>query len=111
MNAGIGDAVAVGAALDAALEHGAPDPLEAYSAARRPVAEQVVAVTNRLTWLATMDRQARTLRNTVLAMLTYRQPPPGPAALHARLPLAPMPFGQPGPRAQTPWSAWGNQAR
>ena len=69
MNAGIGDAVAVAAALDASLEHGAPDPLAAYSAARRPVAEQVVAVTNRLTWLATMDRQVRTLRNSVLALL------------------------------------------
>ena len=69
MNAGIGDAVAVAAALDASLEHGAPDPLAAYSAARRSVAEQVVAVTNRLTWLATMDRQVRTLRNSVLALL------------------------------------------
>jgi 2-polyprenyl-6-methoxyphenol hydroxylase-like FAD-dependent oxidoreductase len=69
MNAGIGDAVAVGAALDACLEHGSPDPLDAYTAARRPVAEQIVAVTNRLTWLATMDRQVRTLRNTALALL------------------------------------------
>jgi 2-polyprenyl-6-methoxyphenol hydroxylase-like FAD-dependent oxidoreductase len=68
-NAGIGDAVTVGQALDAALEHGSPDPLAAYTAARRPVAEEVVAVTNRLTWLATMDRQVRTLRNVVLGML------------------------------------------
>jgi hypothetical protein len=29
----------------------------------------VVAVTNRLTWLATMDGQVRTLRNSVLALL------------------------------------------
>jgi 2-polyprenyl-6-methoxyphenol hydroxylase-like FAD-dependent oxidoreductase len=69
MNAGIGDAVAVGQALDACLEHGAPELLEAYTAARRPVAEQVVAITNRLTWLATMDRQVRTLRNSVLALV------------------------------------------
>ncbi len=68
MNAGIGDAVALGGALDASLEHGTPDPLEAYTAARRPVAQQIVAITNRLTWLATMDRQVRTLRNTVLAL-------------------------------------------
>jgi 2-polyprenyl-6-methoxyphenol hydroxylase-like FAD-dependent oxidoreductase len=68
MNAGIGDAAALGAALDASLDQGAPDPLGAYAAARRPVAEQVVAITNRLTWLATMDRQVRTLRNTVLAL-------------------------------------------
>lgn len=69
MNAGIGDAVAVAGALDIGLGHGSPDPLAAYTAARRPVAEQVVAITNRLTWLATMDRQVRTLRNTVLALL------------------------------------------
>jgi 2-polyprenyl-6-methoxyphenol hydroxylase-like FAD-dependent oxidoreductase len=69
MNVGIGDAVAVGQALDACLELGSPDPLKAYTAARRPVAEQVVAITNRLTWLATMDRQVRTLRNTLLALL------------------------------------------
>ncbi len=69
MNAGIGDAAALAAVLDEALRHGSTDPLQAYTAARRPVAEQVVAVTNRLTWLATMDRQVRTLRNTVLTML------------------------------------------
>jgi len=33
------------------------------------VAQQVVAVTNRLTWLATMDRRVRTLRDAVLARL------------------------------------------
>jgi 2-polyprenyl-6-methoxyphenol hydroxylase-like FAD-dependent oxidoreductase len=70
MNAGIGDAVAVAAALDASLDHGAADPLAAYSVARRAVAEQIVAITNRLTWLATMDRQVRTLRNSVLVLLS-----------------------------------------
>jgi 2-polyprenyl-6-methoxyphenol hydroxylase-like FAD-dependent oxidoreductase len=69
MNAGIGDAEALGDALDAILERGATDALDAYGATRRSVARQVVAVTNRLTWLATMDRQVRTLRNAVLAML------------------------------------------
>jgi 2-polyprenyl-6-methoxyphenol hydroxylase-like FAD-dependent oxidoreductase len=69
MNAGIGDAVALGDALDAALERGATDALDSYAAARRSVARQVVAVTNRLTWLATMEGQVRTLRNGVLAML------------------------------------------
>jgi 2-polyprenyl-6-methoxyphenol hydroxylase-like FAD-dependent oxidoreductase len=69
MNAGIGDAAALGNALDAALERGSTDPLEAYTAAQRPVAEQVVAITNTLTWLATMDGQLRTLRNITLAML------------------------------------------
>jgi 2-polyprenyl-6-methoxyphenol hydroxylase-like FAD-dependent oxidoreductase len=69
MNAGIGDAVALADALDAALERGATGTLDTYEAARRSVARQVVAVTNRLTWLATMDRQVRSLRNAVLAML------------------------------------------
>jgi 2-polyprenyl-6-methoxyphenol hydroxylase-like FAD-dependent oxidoreductase len=69
MNAGIGDAVALAAALDTALQHGGTDPLAAYTTAQRAVAEQVVAVTNRLTRLATMDRQVRALRNTVLTML------------------------------------------
>jgi 2-polyprenyl-6-methoxyphenol hydroxylase-like FAD-dependent oxidoreductase len=89
MNAGIGDAVALGQAPDAALERGSTAPLQDYTAAQRPVAEQIVAITNRLTWLATMDRQVRTLRNAVLALvnpvarrrlarrlslLVYRQP-------------------------------------
>jgi 2-polyprenyl-6-methoxyphenol hydroxylase-like FAD-dependent oxidoreductase len=70
MNAGVGDAAALAQALDAALQHDTTDPLDAYTAARRPVAEQVVAITNRLTWLATMDKQVRTLRNTILTILS-----------------------------------------
>ena len=70
MNTGIGDAVALADALDAALEGGTTQTLDSYSATRRSVARQVVAVTNRLTWLATMDRQVRTLRNVVLTMLS-----------------------------------------
>jgi 2-polyprenyl-6-methoxyphenol hydroxylase-like FAD-dependent oxidoreductase len=69
MNAGIGDAVALGAALDAAIERRSTDPLVAYSAARRPVAQQIVATTNRLTRLATMDKQLRRFRNTTLSAL------------------------------------------
>jgi 2-polyprenyl-6-methoxyphenol hydroxylase-like FAD-dependent oxidoreductase len=69
MNAGIGDAIALGAALDTAIEHDSTGPLEAYGNARRPVAQQIVAVTNALTWLATMDRQLRAARNTVLMAL------------------------------------------
>jgi 2-polyprenyl-6-methoxyphenol hydroxylase-like FAD-dependent oxidoreductase len=69
MNAGIGDAVALAGALDRAIENDSPAALEAYSAARRPVAQQIVTVTDRLTRLATMDRQLRALRNTTLAAL------------------------------------------
>jgi 2-polyprenyl-6-methoxyphenol hydroxylase-like FAD-dependent oxidoreductase len=70
MNAGIGDGIALAEALDAALEQDTAAPLDGYTTARRRVAEQVVAVTNRLTWLATMDRQVRTLRNTTLAAVS-----------------------------------------
>ena len=69
MNAGIGDAAALGAALDAAIERGSPAPLDAYTATRRPIARQIVTLTSGLTRLATMDRQLRTARNTALATL------------------------------------------
>ncbi len=69
MNTGIGAAVALGAALDAALERDGPGALDAYAAARRPIAQRVVAVTNLLTRLALMDRQLRALRNVVLRAL------------------------------------------
>ncbi len=69
MNAGIGDAAALGAALDAAIERGSPAPLDAYTATRRPIARQIVSLTNGLTRLATMDRQLRTARNAALATL------------------------------------------
>jgi 2-polyprenyl-6-methoxyphenol hydroxylase-like FAD-dependent oxidoreductase len=70
MNAGIGDAVALAAALDAAIERRSAAPLQAYSDSRQPVAQQIVAITNRLTWLATMDKQLRNLRNAALAMVS-----------------------------------------
>jgi 2-polyprenyl-6-methoxyphenol hydroxylase-like FAD-dependent oxidoreductase len=69
MNAGIGDAVALAGALDAAIEQRSADPLQAYSDARLPVARQIVATTNRLTWLATMDKQLREFRNAALSAL------------------------------------------
>lgn len=69
MNAGIGDATALAGTLDAALERGSASPLAAYTAARRPVAQRIVTLTNRLTRLATMDRQLRTARNTTLVAL------------------------------------------
>jgi 2-polyprenyl-6-methoxyphenol hydroxylase-like FAD-dependent oxidoreductase len=66
MNTGIGDAVALAGALDTALQSDSPDALEAYARVRRPVAKQVVMMTNMLTRLALMDRQLRTLRNVTL---------------------------------------------
>jgi 2-polyprenyl-6-methoxyphenol hydroxylase-like FAD-dependent oxidoreductase len=64
------DAAALAAALDTAIEHDSAGPLAAYTAVRRPVAQQIVTITNRLTWLATVDRQLRALRNSALAALS-----------------------------------------
>jgi len=63
MNLGIQDAVALAAALSRVLE-GAPDAvLDAYSAQRRPIAEEVLKLTGRLTRLATLPPGLRTVRN------------------------------------------------
>jgi hypothetical protein len=62
----IGDAVALAGAPDAALQSDSPDALDAYTRIRRPVAKQVIMVTNLLTRLALMDRQLRTVRNVTL---------------------------------------------
>ena len=68
MNVGIHDAVALAAALQAAVA-GEPGRLDDYAAARRPVAQEVVALADRLTRLATVPRLLRPLRNLVLGML------------------------------------------
>ncbi|SEH64384.1 2-polyprenyl-6-methoxyphenol hydroxylase [Mycolicibacterium rutilum] len=66
MNLGIQDAVAVADALAAALG-GAPETvLDDYAASRRPIARDVVAMTDRLTRLATLPPAVRPLRNAVI---------------------------------------------
>ncbi|MDT5304170.1 MAG: hypothetical protein QOG79_7795 [Mycobacterium sp.] len=68
MNLGIQDAVALADALSRVLS-GEPDSvLDDYSAARRPIAQQVVEMTDRLTRLATLPQAARPLRNTVIGV-------------------------------------------
>jgi 2-polyprenyl-6-methoxyphenol hydroxylase-like FAD-dependent oxidoreductase len=68
MNLGIQDGVALADALAAVLG-GAPDSvLDDYSAARRPIAQQVVEMTDRLTRLATLPRAARSFRNAVFSV-------------------------------------------
>ena len=68
MNLGIQDAVALADALARVLA-GEPDSvLDEYSAARRPIAQQVVEMTDRLTRLATLPRAARPIRNSVIGM-------------------------------------------
>jgi 2-polyprenyl-6-methoxyphenol hydroxylase-like FAD-dependent oxidoreductase len=58
--------VALGDALGAVLAGAAPAALDAYEAARRPVALRVVALADRLTRLATVPRPVRPIRNVVL---------------------------------------------
>jgi 2-polyprenyl-6-methoxyphenol hydroxylase-like FAD-dependent oxidoreductase len=69
MNLGIQDAVALADALVAVLG-GAPDSrLDDYSSVRRPIAKDVVTMTDRLTRLATLPRAARPIRNAVIGLL------------------------------------------
>lgn len=68
MNLGIQDAVALSGALAAVLGGGSDTLLDDYSAARRPIARQVVAMTDRLTRLATLPAAVRPIRNTAIGM-------------------------------------------
>lgn len=68
MNLGIQDAVALADALSDALTGGTEQALDDYSATRRPIAEQVVRLTDRLTRLATLPRALRPLRNALLGV-------------------------------------------
>lgn len=68
MNVGIQDAVALAQALVPALK-GDDRPLQAYGALRRPVAQQVVSLADRLTRMATAPRAFRGLRNVLLSVL------------------------------------------
>ncbi|MFV9635269.1 FAD-dependent monooxygenase [Mycobacterium neumannii] len=68
MNLGIQDAVALADALTAVLA-GEPDTrLDGYSESRRPIAQEVVEMTDRLTRLATLPRAARPIRNTAIQL-------------------------------------------
>lgn len=68
MNLGIQDAVGLADALAAVLAGGARTIFDDYSAARRPIARDVVAMTDRLTRLATRPRAARPLRNAAISL-------------------------------------------
>jgi 2-polyprenyl-6-methoxyphenol hydroxylase-like FAD-dependent oxidoreductase len=73
MNLGIQDAIALADALAAALasgpDGGSDQALDAYSASRRPIAAEVVELTDRLTQLATLPRALRPLRNMLLGIV------------------------------------------
>ncbi|HKV18196.1 MAG TPA: FAD-dependent oxidoreductase [Mycobacterium sp.] len=68
MNLGIQDAVALADALGGVLSAGPESLLDDYSAARRPIARDVVSLTDRLTRLATMPRIARPIRNAAIGV-------------------------------------------
>lgn len=68
MNLGIQDAVALAAALAGVLGGAADSVLDEYSSARRPIAQQVVEMTDRLTRLATLPRAARPMRNAAIGV-------------------------------------------
>lgn len=68
MNLGIQDAVALSDALAGVLRGGPDTLLDDYSAARRPIARQVVRMTDRLTRLATLPSAARPIRNTAIGL-------------------------------------------
>lgn len=71
MNTGIQDAVALGKALGDVLHGNASDArLDEYERIRRPVAERVVAFTDRLTRIATLrSSRGRAARNTALGLV------------------------------------------
>jgi len=69
MNLGIHDAVALGRALSGILEGDSADLLDSYNIAQRPVAKQVISLTNLLTKIATMPERLRLTRNIILGIL------------------------------------------
>ncbi len=68
MNLGIQDAVALSDALAAVLAGEPETALDDYSTSRRPIAKGVVAMTDRLTRLATLPRALRPVRNVAISM-------------------------------------------
>ncbi|MEU8304782.1 FAD-dependent monooxygenase [Actinomadura sp. NPDC048955] len=73
MNTGIQDALNLAGKLAAVVGDGAPDAvLDEYEAERRPVAEQVVSFTDRMTNVATVGSPVlRGMRNTLLRTLDW----------------------------------------
>jgi 2-polyprenyl-6-methoxyphenol hydroxylase-like FAD-dependent oxidoreductase len=69
MNLGIQDGIALADALATVLGGGPDSVLDDYSAARRPIAQQVVEMTDRLTRLATLPRALRAIRNAAISLV------------------------------------------
>jgi len=71
MNLGIQDAVVLADALASVLAGGPESRLDDYAAARRPIANEVIALTDRLTRLATLPRPLRPARNAALRVVGH----------------------------------------
>jgi 2-polyprenyl-6-methoxyphenol hydroxylase-like FAD-dependent oxidoreductase len=69
MNTGIQDAVVLGDALVATIAHGDEAALDTYAARRRPVAEEVIELSDRLTRFGIAQGVRRSVRNLVLSTL------------------------------------------
>ena len=69
MNTGIQDGVALAGFLVTALHSGKPAVLEAYNTQRRPVAQAVIFLADRLTRIATVGRRLTPLRNLAIGLL------------------------------------------
>ena len=76
MNTGLGDVWNLAWKLDLVLRHGGNERLlESYSAERRPVIKSVVEITDRMTRaMATPDRFAQALRDTIIPVLSHLPP-------------------------------------
>jgi len=70
MNTGIQDAVALGRALTAVVRGAKDSRLDEYDRVRRPVAQKVVAFTDRMTRMATLRTpRARAMRNILVGLI------------------------------------------
>jgi 2-polyprenyl-6-methoxyphenol hydroxylase-like FAD-dependent oxidoreductase len=71
MNLGIQDAVALAGVLDRVVGGESDELLDAYNEARRPIAQQVLRLTDRLTRLATLPPALRGARNAAMTLASH----------------------------------------
>ena len=70
MNTGIQDAMALVDPLITAIRSGRSDPIDEWVKNRKRIAQDVVQLTNRITWAATLSSPtARAVRNVVMRLL------------------------------------------
>ena len=71
MNLGIQDAIALAGVLGRVAAGESDDLLDAYNQARRPIAQQVLRLTDRLTRMATLPPALRGARNTAMTLASH----------------------------------------